>query len=200
MHKVGDDIWTPMAVKCIKGRASKHLWQALEGVLEDREIVEATVTNGSANNTQPEEPEPEPESQPEHTPKTNGNAENGDDSKHLNHESERKEADTNETSDNKPNGAPEPTAEVKLNRHDDDYFRKVIGKDWAIQLLFDTLYLDEALLRKGANAGNSGITSLAGKVESAVGTEVCFLPTFYPNVLRAIVSLTISPRNTARLR
>jgi len=171
-----------MAVKCIKGRASKHLWQALEGVLEGREIVEATVTNASTNNAQPEEPEPE--SQPEHTPKTNGNAENGDDSGYLSHESECKEADANETSDNKPNGASEPTANVKPNRHD-DYSLKVIGKDWAIQLLFDTLYLDEALLRKGANAGNSGITSLAGKVESAVGTEVCFLPAFYPHALRA---------------
>jgi len=176
-----------MAVKCIKGRASKHLWQALEGVLEDREIVEATITNGSTNNAQPEEPKPEPEpkNQSEHAPKTNGNAENSDDSEHPNHETERKEADTNETSSNKPNGASEPTADVKLNRHDDNYSRKVIGKDWAIQLLFDTLYLDEALLRKGANAGNSGITSLAGKVESAVGTEVCFLPTFYPNALQA---------------
>ncbi|PUU82173.1 hypothetical protein B9Z19DRAFT_474607 [Tuber borchii] len=178
MHKVGDDVWTPMAVKCIKGRASKHLWQALEGVLEDREIVEATITNGSTNNAQPKEPkpepEPEPENQPEHAPKTNGNAENSDDSEHPNHETEHKEADTNEASGNKSNGASEPTADVKLNRRDDNYSRKVIGKDWAIQLLFDTLYLDEALLRKGANAGNSGITSLAGKVESAVGTELGF--------------------------
>ncbi|KAG0642684.1 hypothetical protein HOY80DRAFT_602552 [Tuber brumale] len=180
MHKVGDDVWTPMAVKCIKGRASKHLWQALEGVLGDREMVEATLTNGSTNNSQPKEPEPEPEheheNQLEHGPETNGNVKSGDDEEHPNHESEFKEVYTsnNEASDIKSNGAPEPTTEVKLNSHDDDYSRKVIGKDWAIQLLFDTLYLDEALLRKGANAGNSGITSLAGKVESAVGTELGF--------------------------
>jgi hypothetical protein len=177
MHKVGDDVWTPMAVKCIKGRASKHLWQVLESVLGDREMVEATLTNGSTN-SQPKEPEPEPEheNQLEHDPETNGNVKSGDNLEHPNHESELKEADTNnnEASDIKPNGAPEPTTRVKLNSHDVDYSRKVIGKDWAIQLLFDTLYLDEALLRKGANAGSSGITSLAGKVESAVGTELGF--------------------------
>ncbi|RPB02339.1 hypothetical protein L873DRAFT_1762535 [Choiromyces venosus 120613-1] len=184
MHKVGDDIWTPMAVKCIKGRASKHLWQALEGVLEDREIVEATLANGSpANNVrQPKEPEPVPEHEnhPEHDPETNGNVENDDNSEHPNHESEHNEEAqvNNEDSDDKPKGTSESTTEVKVDTHDDDndddHSRKVIGKDWAIQLLFDTLYLDEALLRKGSNAGNSGITSLAGKVESAVGTELGF--------------------------
>ncbi|PWW79240.1 hypothetical protein C7212DRAFT_272735 [Tuber magnatum] len=116
MHKVGDDVWTPMAVKCIKGWASKHLWQALEGVLQDREICKEAGTNNNGAN------------------------------------------------EHKPNGVSEPTAEVKVNSHDNDYSRKVIGKDWAIQLLFDTLYLDEALLGRGANAGNSGITSLAGKL------------------------------------
>ncbi|CUS08635.1 unnamed protein product [Tuber aestivum] len=176
MHRVGDDVWTPMAVKCIKGWASKHLWQALESVLQDREIVEATLTNGSADgNTQQKEPEPktEHENQLKHHPETNGN-----DSEHPNHESECKEAginnSNNEANNHKPNGASEPMTEVTANSHDDNYSRKVIGKDWAIQLLFDTLYLDEALLRKGANAGNSGITSLAGKVESAVGAELGF--------------------------
>ncbi|KAH0608153.1 uncharacterized protein H6S33_002205 [Morchella sextelata] len=51
---------------------------------------------------------------------------------------------------------------------------RVIGKDWAVQLLFDALYLDEALQRKGANARNSGISSLAGKIEATVGIRLGF--------------------------
>ncbi|KAH8149619.1 uncharacterized protein LAJ45_06250 [Morchella importuna] len=51
---------------------------------------------------------------------------------------------------------------------------RVIGRDWAVQLLFDALYLDEALQRKGANARNSGILSLAGKIEATVGIRLGF--------------------------
>lgn len=68
--------------------------------------------------------------------------------------------------------------EVRVNG---DMHKKMIGMDWAIQLLFDALYLDEALQRKGSNSRNSGISSLAGKIEAAVGIRVGPLSSFTIN-------------------
>lgn len=49
-----------------------------------------------------------------------------------------------------------------------------ITRDWSLQLLFDTLYLDEALhckRRRGSTNGSS-VTSLVGKVDSIIGGKV----------------------------
>ncbi|KAI5791517.1 hypothetical protein FPQ18DRAFT_336332, partial [Pyronema domesticum] len=55
-----------------------------------------------------------------------------------------------------------------------------ITRDWVLQLLFDALYLDEALHRKrrrGApsvslNGSSSSVTSLVGKVDSVIGAKL----------------------------
>ena len=139
-----------MAVKCIKSRASKELWKVLEDVLEGREIVE-DMDNVTTNASETHEDDGE------RTEKAEGEAESN-------------EEGTDKGDDSFPDGAPEKRG-GRANDHESP--RRVIGMDWAIQLLFDVLYLDEALLMKGANGGNSGITSLAGKVESVVGAKVC---------------------------
>ena len=49
-----------------------------------------------------------------------------------------------------------------------------ITRDWTLQLLFDTLYLDEALHRKRRRGSTNGssVTSLVGKVDSIIGGKV----------------------------
>jgi len=49
-----------------------------------------------------------------------------------------------------------------------------ITRDWSLQLLFDTLYLDEALHRKRRRGSTNGssVTSLVGKVDSIIGGKV----------------------------
>lgn len=144
-----------MAVKCIKCRASKELWKVLENVLEGREIVEG-MDNETTNASETQDDDDD-DDDGEHTEKAEGEAESNE-----------------EGTDRGDDGFPGDTSERSRGRVNDyESPRRVIGMDWAIQLLFDALYLDEALLMKGANGGNSGITSLAGKVESAVGAKVC---------------------------
>jgi hypothetical protein len=70
-----------------------------------------------------------------------------------------------------PESAPEPAPTPRITR------------DWVLQLLFDALYLDEALHRKrrrGApsvslNGSSSSVTSLVGKVDSVIGAKVRYL-------------------------
>lgn len=49
-----------------------------------------------------------------------------------------------------------------------------VTRDWALQLLFDTLYLDEALHRKRRRGSTNGssVTSLVGKIDSVMGGKV----------------------------
>lgn len=158
MHRVGDDVWTPAAVKYIKILACHELWRALESVLSGREIGE-TLTNGNTH-VDAEEVQEVVE-----TEQTNGDTETNGDGE-VQESNGNGAGDQTDPEEDAQKSEPEKETRVNGNSH------KMIGMDWAIQLLFDALYLDEALQRKGSNARNSGISSLAGKIEAAVGIRV----------------------------
>src|SRR5262249_55981869 len=44
MTAVGEDIWTPIAVKCLKGVACDNIWRVLHPVLEGRELIDDPTT------------------------------------------------------------------------------------------------------------------------------------------------------------
>lgn len=216
MHSVGDDVWTPAAVKYIKILACQELWRALESVLSGREIGETNGNgsgggngngngnesenrNGNANGTAHVDEKKEVQETIEAVASIETN-ESGDVEKNKNHDAEEKMEDDEAKEINGEEETPEANAEeedkqdegdVKDNSetkeedcgteqketqpNGDGNHHKIIGMDWAVQLLFDALYLDEALQRKGSNTRNSGISSLAGKIEAAVGIRVSLI-------------------------
>ncbi|RPB17609.1 hypothetical protein P167DRAFT_478718 [Morchella conica CCBAS932] len=144
MHVAGDDVWTPAAVRGVKVLACQELWGAVEGVVVGREVADVGVGGEGGK----EEKEGE------------GGEEAGGGEKTLGGEG-HVDGDEGEKAEEKKVVGEEATNEDA----------RVIGRDWAVQLLFDALYLDEALQRKGANARNSGILSLAGKIEATLGFD-----------------------------
>ena len=54
-----------------------------------------------------------------------------------------------------------------------------ITRDWTLQLLFDSLYLDEALHRKRSRG--TAVTSLVGKVDSLISSKVGHPSLFHLN-------------------
>ncbi|KAL7274376.1 hypothetical protein RUND412_002728 [Rhizina undulata] len=163
MSSAGDDIWTPAAVRCIKGLAARALWKTLRGELEGRAVGDpeaktdtpaAAISNGNGDSDY---------FSAAHTAE-NGDGENSDREK-VNGSGVRGEDNNSETKF--------PVSPRKLRPQTPATSpRGYISRDWAVQLLFDMLYLDEALQRKGGNGGNNGVVSLAGKVESIVGKQL----------------------------
>lgn len=192
MHGVGDDVWTPAAVRYIKVLACQELWRALEGVLSGREIGD--ITNGAGEKEEKdiyesreaveaveemngggnlvEDPEYHAEDYNEAVEEEEGGGGRGGPN------AETVEQDTQVEQSNKTN-----EEEVRVNG---DLHKSMIGMDWAIQLLFDALYLDEALQRKGSNSRNSGISSLAGKIEATIGIRVSLF--CLRNAIRSLTS------------
>lgn len=175
MHAVGDDVWTPAAVRYIKVLACQELWRALEGVLSGREIGDV-ITNDAG-----EEVEAYESVETLETTEGIGAGGNGIEDAEE-HSNEPREEEQEKQEQDQPSGetAAEQDAQAEQNsgsdeekaRANDDRHKKMIGLDWAIQLLFDALYLDEALQRKRSTSRNSGISSLAGKMEATVGIRV----------------------------
>ncbi|KAI5850313.1 hypothetical protein DFP73DRAFT_629301 [Morchella snyderi] len=151
MHEAGDDVWTPAAVRGVKVLACQELWGTLEGVVVGREVAEVVEGGKGRGRWRGEEKE---------TEGREGGGEGGEKEKEEDEEEGAEEKDEQEEEEEEEAAADEDA--------------RVIGKDWAVQLLFDALYLDEALQRKGANARNSGISSLAGKIEATVGIRLGF--------------------------
>lgn len=171
MHAVGDDVWTPAAVRYIKVLACQELWRALEGVLSGREIGDV-ITNDAG-----EEEEAYESVETLETTEGIGAGGNGieDVDEHSNEPGEEQEQDqTNGETTAEQDAQAEQNSESdeEKARANDDRHKRMIGLDWAIQLLFDALYLDEALQRKRSTSRNSGISSLAGKMEATVGIRV----------------------------
>lgn len=181
MHAVGDDVWTPAAVRYIKVLACQELWRALEGVLSGREIGDI-ITNGADEEAYQSVEAVEP------TEAVDAGGNGTDDSEdHGEHYNEMEEEEEDEEQEEEEEEEEEPTVKteeqdthVEQNNDSDeekarvngDRHKRMIGLDWAIQLLFDALYLDEALQRKRSSSRSSGISSLAGKMEATVGIRV----------------------------
>ena len=79
-----------------------------------------------------------------------------------------------------------PTPEPQSQPEPEPEPVKRITRDWTLQLLFDVLYLDEALHRKRRRGSTNGssVTSLVGKVDSFIGAKVTPPPRYlYTNNL-----------------
>lgn len=145
MSTAGEDVWTPAAVKSIKAFACDCIWKSLEEILKGRELLPANRTLNSS--------EPSPKSR-----------------QLINTPSQQQSKSPNldlEINENPPTNNPPPPPPNTIKQ-------KRISYDWTIQLLFDMLYLDEALHRKrrrGAS-GNASVTSLVVKVDSVIGHEL----------------------------
>lgn len=181
MHAVGDDVWTPAAVRYVKVLACQELWRALEGVLSGREIGDV-ITNDAGVEEEAYESVETLE-----TTEGIGAGGNGIDAAEE-HDNEPEEPDEEEqinveTKEQDVQAAQNSESDEEKAHTNGDWHKKTIGLDWAIQLLFDALYLDEALQRKGSTSRNSGISSLAGKMEATVGIRVSNLPFFFDHPL-----------------
>lgn len=167
MHAVGDDVWTPAAVRYVKVLACQELWRALEGVLSGREIGDVI-----ANDAGVEEDAYESAETPETTEGIGAGGNGVDAAEEHDNEPDEEEHNNAEAEEQDVQAAQDSESDEEKAHTNGDRHKKMIGLDWAIQLLFDALYLDEALQRKGSTSRNSGISSLAGKMEATVGIRV----------------------------
>lgn len=176
MHAIGDDVWTPAAVRYIKVLACQELWRALDGVLSGREIGEIVKSDTDEEAYKSAETVELAEGIDASGNETDYAEDHGEHDSETEGEEEEKEKEKDES--NVKTKAQD--THVELNdesdqekaRVNEDRHTKMIGLDWVIQLLFDALYLDEALQRKRSSSRNSGISSLAGKMEATVGIRV----------------------------
>lgn len=158
MSSIGEDVWTPSAVKTLKIAASDGLWELLAPMLEARDIIELSQTPGPASATLATAAEV-----PSHDPSANLEAQIDESGAN---ESEFEPASTTEErpeGDDKEGASVEPQPESEPVR--------AITREWAIQVLFDALYLDEAFQRRHRRGQLAGV-SLATKVDSMFGTNL----------------------------
>jgi hypothetical protein len=169
MSNAGEDIWTPAAVKCIKSFTCTKFWESLEDVIRDCEIIapldktdecfgetmeEAQEDFGSEHVTPAEKCKPQ-----------NDKLEQEEEEHNLG-----LRIDSPATAVAQRAAAPAPES---LHTNGDKP-RQRISHEWAVQLLFDSLYLDEALHRKRRRGSNgSSVASLVGKVDAIFGVNVC---------------------------
>ncbi|KAF8245089.1 hypothetical protein K440DRAFT_662987 [Wilcoxina mikolae CBS 423.85] len=179
MRNTGEDVWTPAAVKCVKAGACNKLWAAMEEVLQRREFGDPEPL---ANVKEEEEEETKVVTEPK--------VENGDkvdvdvqsppnDTNNEDHNPLPADADapaTNGDTDTlESKSAPEPVLEPAPTPAPSPAPKPArITRDWTLQLLFDSLYLDEALHRKRRRGSTNGssVTSLVGKVDSFIGAKL----------------------------
>lgn len=178
MSKAGEDVWTPAAVKAVKAEACNGIWGAFEEVLQGREVGEVgEVVNGVVKEVK-EVVEKTEEVAPVEDETRNGEA------------AEAEAANPEPTVDQKENipaesepSAPEPEVEIQEAEPQEaaasPTSKSIITRDWTLQLLFDSLYLDEALHRKRRRGSGSPVISLVGKVDSFIGTKVSTSPRWY---------------------
>lgn len=157
MSSIGEDVWTPSAVKALKIAASDGLWELLAPMLEYRDIIELSDTPGPTLATLATADEV-----PSHGSTTN--LETPTDESGAN-ESEEPASITGERPEGDGKGGPfvEPQYKPETVR--------AITREWAIQVLFDALYLDEAFQRRHRRGQLAGV-SLAAKVDSVFGTNL----------------------------
>ncbi|KAI5803182.1 hypothetical protein EDC01DRAFT_497941 [Geopyxis carbonaria] len=189
MGKAGEDVWTPAAVKCVKTVACDNIWKALAPVLEAREYFDKdnpATPNGDVT--------PRPIFIAGNSRRSSMHSLSRRSSVQSNREDMAPSSPTlaqtpilarpptpaqaqaqtkaqaqapalNGTAPDNENSSP------KTNGVD---VRQKITKDWTIQLLFDSLYLDEALHRRRRRGGNGGtsVASLAAKVDAVVAPKM----------------------------
>jgi hypothetical protein len=158
MRSVGEDIWTPSAVKTLKTASSDGLWEILEPLLDGRTIIHHEIAHSTS-------PEPAPENTSQHSSEPPNQA-------ILKEKESVAEPDQAVISDtavrvahgDSPNA---PLAPMIGNRNTN----RTITRGWAIQVLFDALYLDEALQRRHQRGCTNGV-SLTAKIDGVFGTDL----------------------------
>ena len=215
MGRVGEDVWTPAAVKAVKAGACNGVWAALEEVLQGREVVnfeDLKEAKEEINEVKEEVKEideeaaeevKENEFKEEDPKEATGAIKDGGSGSNEAGEATKLEEDTGDkledgnaarpdTRNDESNNAdaeasskPEKDVESSLTNPEPApetanaaaTSKPIITRDWTLQLLFDALYLDEALHRKRRRGSGNPVVSLVGKVDSFIGTKV--IPILY---------------------
>ena len=170
MRNTGEDVWTPAAVKCVKAGACNRLWAAMEEVLQRREFGDTEPLPDVKEEEEEEEEEEKAMTEPKVENRDKAGVQSStDDNSNEQQSSHPADADTPAT--NGDTHAPKSATELAPELAP---IPARITRDWTLQLLFDSLYLDEALHRKRRRGSTNGgsVTSLVGKVDSVIGAKV----------------------------
>lgn len=160
MSSVGEDIWTPSAVKSLKAALSETLWKALLPVLENRKIIEEPTAED-----RPASPEP-----PKKAPEDDEKKEASTDAAESTTAEPTEGAASTHTSVEGDQAAASASGAACTDGAEPDPQRR-ITREWAIQLLFDAIYLDEALQRRHQRGRSNGV-SMNAKVDSVFAADI----------------------------